>query len=92
MTLRWRCCDGSVTGTARAARQAGRRCTVTQEPGLSDDAIDQETAVALPERDALSLVDGGIRLVPIATIAPEPTINPDATAAPAEPQPPVGAE
>jgi hypothetical protein len=60
-----------------------------KEPGLNADEIDQETAVALPERDAMSLVDGGIRLVPIATIAPEPQLNPDPNAAPVEPQPPV---
>jgi len=59
-----------------------------EQPGLDEEAIEQETAVALPERDAMSLVDGGIRLVPIATIAPEPQINPDANATP-EPQPPV---
>jgi hypothetical protein len=45
-------------------------------PGLSDEAIEQETAVALPERDAMSLVDGGIRLVPISPMvipnAPQP--------------------
>jgi len=59
-----------------------------EQPGLDEEAIEQETAVALPERDAMSLVDGGIRLVPIATIAPEPQINPDPNATP-EPQPPV---
>ena len=46
------------------------------ERGLSDEAIEQETAVALPERDAMSLVDGGIRLVPISPMvipnAPQP--------------------
>ena len=47
-----------------------------------------KTAVALPERDAMGLVDGGIRLVPIATNAPEPQISPDQNAAPVEPQPP----
>ena len=60
-----------------------------EQPGLDAEAIEHETAVALPERDAMSLVDGGIRLVPIATIAPEPQLNPDPTAAPVEPQPPV---
>jgi hypothetical protein len=60
-----------------------------EQPGLDADEIEQETAVALPERDAMSLVDGGIRLVPIATIAPEPEITPDPNAAPVEPQPPV---
>jgi hypothetical protein len=60
-----------------------------EQPGLDAEAIEQETAVALPERDAMSLVDGGIRLVPIATIAPEPQLNPDPNAAPVEPQPPV---
>ena len=61
-----------------------------EQPGLDDEAIEQETAVALPERDAMSLVDGGIRLVPIATIAPEPQLNPDpnATAVDPQPQPP----
>jgi hypothetical protein len=60
-----------------------------EQPGLDADEIEQETAVALPERDAMSLVDGGIRLVPIATIAPEPEITPDPNAAPVDPQPPV---
>ena len=58
-----------------------------EQPGLDADEIEQETAVALPERDAMSLVDGGIRLVPIATIAPEPELNPDPNAAPIDPQP-----
>jgi len=61
-----------------------------EQAGLDDEAIDQEIAVALPERDAMSLVDGGIRLVPIATIAPEPQVNPDPNAAvDPQPQPPV---
>ena len=62
-----------------------------EQAGLDDKAIDQETAVALPERDAMSLVDGGIRLVPIATIAPEPqvTADPNAAAVDPQPQPPV---
>jgi hypothetical protein len=38
------------------------------EKGLDDAAIDQETAVALPERDAMSLVDGGIKLVPMSPL------------------------
>jgi hypothetical protein len=38
------------------------------QQGLSDAAIEQETAVALPERDAMSLVDGGVRLVPISPV------------------------
>jgi hypothetical protein len=42
-----------------------------QDEELSDDAIAQETAVVLPERDALSIV-AGAKLVPIATIAAEP--------------------
>jgi hypothetical protein len=60
-----------------------------EKPGLDADEIEEQTAVALPERDAMSLVDGGIRLVPIATIAPEPQLNPDPSAPPVEPQPPV---
>jgi hypothetical protein len=59
-----------------------------EQPGLDAETIEQETAVVLPERDAMSLVSGPIRLVPIATIAPEPVVNPDPTAIP-EPQPPV---
>jgi hypothetical protein len=58
-----------------------------EQPGLDEKAIEQETAVALPERDAMSLVDGGIRLVPIATIAPEPELNPDPNGTPVGPQP-----
>jgi hypothetical protein len=49
------------------------------EQGLSDAAIDQETAVALPERDAMSLVDGGIKLVPMSplvTASPKLPIDP----------------
>jgi hypothetical protein len=38
------------------------------EKGLDDAAIEQETAVALPERDAMSLVDGGIKLVPMSPL------------------------
>jgi hypothetical protein len=63
-----------------------------EQPGLDAEAIDRETAAALPEREAMSLIDGGIRLAPIATIAPEPQINPDPSAAPVAPQPPVGSE
>ena len=57
---------------------------------LAKQDVDKESATALPERDAMSLVDGGIRLVPIATIAPEPQVNPDlnATAVDPQPQPP----
>ena len=43
------------------------------QQGLSNEAIEQETAVALPERDAMSLVDGGVRLMPISpAIIPTP--------------------
>ena len=61
-----------------------------EKPGLDADEIEQETAMALPERDAMSLVDGGVRLVPIATIAPEPELNPDPGAPPIEPPPTSG--
>ena len=61
--------------------------SMPKEQGLDAQEIDQETAVALPERDAMSLVDGGTKLVPIATIAPEPQINPDPNAAPIVPPP-----
>lgn len=54
------------------------------KPGLSDEAIEQETAVALPERDAMSLVDGGIRLVPISPIVIPTPQPPVAGAAPAD--------
>lgn len=50
------------------------------QQGLSDAAIQQETAVALPERDAMSLVDGGVRLVPISPVViptPQP-VDPSA--------------
>ena len=57
---------------------------MTQQPGLSDEAIDQETAVALPERDALSLVDGGIRLVPISPIVVPTPAQPVDGAAPVD--------
>jgi hypothetical protein len=44
-----------------------------QQQGLDDEAIEQETAVELPERDAMSLVDGGIKLVPISpVVVPNP--------------------
>jgi hypothetical protein len=36
-----------------------------EQQGLDDAAIEQESAVALPEREAMSLVDGGVKLVPI---------------------------
>jgi hypothetical protein len=39
------------------------------EQGLDDAAIEQETPVALPEREAMSLVDGGIKLVPMSPLA-----------------------
>jgi hypothetical protein len=39
-----------------------------EQQGLDDEAIEQETAVALPERDAMSLVDGGIKLVPMSPV------------------------
>jgi hypothetical protein len=61
-----------------------------EKPELDADEIEQETAVVLPERDAMSLVDGGVRLVPIATIAPEPELNPDPSAPPIEPPPTSG--
>lgn len=49
-----------------------------KEPGLNADEIEQETAVALPERDAMSLVDGGIKLVPMSPLvvaSPNPPID-----------------
>jgi hypothetical protein len=43
------------------------------QQGLSDEQIEQETAVALPEREAMSLIDGGVRLVPISPgVVPSP--------------------
>jgi hypothetical protein len=47
------------------------------QQGLSDEAIEQETAVALPERDAMTLVDGGVKLVPISGVVvnPPPTLD-----------------
>jgi hypothetical protein len=46
---------------------------MAEEQGLDAEAIEQETAVALPERDAMSLVDGGVKLVPISPmVIPNP--------------------
>src|SRR5204863_182538 len=73
-------CDVRANGTGCAATRVGG-AAMPKDQGLDAEAIDQETAVALPERDAMSLVDGGAKLVPIATIAPEPQINPDPNAA-----------
>ena len=59
-----------------------------EKPGLDAKEIDEETAVPLPERDAMSLVDGGIRLVPISTIpglSPKPELSPDPDGVPLEP-------
>jgi hypothetical protein len=44
------------------------------QQGLSDEAIEQETAVELPERDAMSLVDGGIKLVPMSPLVAAPKL------------------
>jgi hypothetical protein len=44
-----------------------------EQPGLSADEIEEETAVALPEREAMSLVDGGVKLVPMSPIVAAPT-------------------
>jgi len=41
------------------------------DQGLDAEAIERETAVPLPERDAMSVV-AGVKLVPIADINPEP--------------------
>jgi hypothetical protein len=41
---------------------------VPEQPGLGADEIEQETAVALPEREAMSLVDGGVKLVPMSPL------------------------
>jgi hypothetical protein len=44
-----------------------------EQQGLDAEAIERETAVALPERDAMSLVDGGVKLVPISPmVIPNP--------------------
>jgi hypothetical protein len=52
--------------------------------GLDEEAIERETAVPLPERDAMSLIDPLGKLVPIGdavpgdgppTIAPEDEVN-----------------
>lgn len=45
-----------------------------ERSGLDAETIEQETAVVLPERDAMSLVDGGIKLVPISPLV-IPTSN-----------------
>jgi hypothetical protein len=42
------------------------------EQGLDDAAIERETAVALPEREAMSLVDGGLKLVPLTPLVASP--------------------
>ena len=45
-----------------------------ERPGLDAEAIEQETAVALPEREAMSLVDGGVKLLPMSPLViPTPT-------------------
>ena len=36
--------------------------------GLDDEAIESETAIPLPERDAMTMVDAGIKLVPMSPI------------------------
>jgi hypothetical protein len=49
------------------------------EQGLDDAEIEEETAVALPEREAMSLVDGGIKLVPMSPLvvsAPKLPVDP----------------
>jgi hypothetical protein len=45
------------------------------EQGLSADEIEQETAVPLPERDAMSVVAGS-KLVPISPLAVPPADHP----------------
>jgi hypothetical protein len=52
--------------------------SMPEQPGLSADELEQETAVALPERDAMSLVDGGVKLLPMTPVvvsAPTPPID-----------------
>jgi hypothetical protein len=56
-----------------------------EQPGLDDEAIEQETAVALPERDAMSLVDGGVKLVPMSPLVVPPPHGPIAAALPEDP-------
>lgn len=48
--------------------------------GLDDEAIENETAIPLPERNAMSVVDGGVKLVPMSPIAiPSPAQPVDTT-------------
>jgi hypothetical protein len=56
------------------------------EQGLDDEAIERETAVPLPERDAMSVV-AGAKLVPLETVAAGAQLNPEANAAPIAPPP-----
>ena len=46
--------------------------------GLNASEIEQETAVSLPEREAMSLIDGGVKLVPMSPLvvaSPNPPID-----------------
>ena len=56
-----------------------------QQPGLTAGEIDQETAVALPERDAMSLVDGGLKLVPISPVVVSSASQPPVDHIPEDP-------
>ena len=58
---------------------------MAQQPGLSADEIEQETAVALPERDAMSLVDGGLKLVPMSPVVVSSSSQPPVDHIPEDP-------
>jgi hypothetical protein len=63
-----------------------------QDQGLDNAALDQETAVPLPERDAMSLIDPGIGKVALSSftlpVDPEPIDPPIGVQPPANPPAP----
>jgi hypothetical protein len=47
-----------------------------QDPEPDDETIEQETAVPLPERDAMSIISGGPQPLPAADGDLVPTLDP----------------
>jgi hypothetical protein len=60
-----------------------------QDKQSDDLSINEETAVLLPERDAMSIIDGGGKLFPVAGfVPPGPQNPPDPDPVKIDPPPP----
>jgi hypothetical protein len=65
MTIRSRLANGTIPAASLAG---GSHMSEEQKEGLDEAAIEQETAVPLPEREALSIIGADGKLVPLTDV------------------------